>query len=200
MKYNLIAMEREYGSGGTEIARRLSAQTGVPCYGREIVETVATEQRVPVEVVERYEERATGSLLYSLYMMAQAATADPGKLTAEGRLFLAEQKVIRRLAEQGSAIFVGHCAAEALHGRGNVLRVFVRADLPLRVERAVKEYALPKESAEATVRRFDKKRAGYYYANTARKWDDPRGYDLMPDSGALGLDGCVAALKGLMGR
>lgn len=35
-----ITIEREYGSGGTQIARKLSAITGVPCYGREILEKV----------------------------------------------------------------------------------------------------------------------------------------------------------------
>ena len=41
MKCRYITIEREYGSGGTSIAHLLSEQTGVPCYGREILEKVA---------------------------------------------------------------------------------------------------------------------------------------------------------------
>ena len=34
MKTKFITIEREYGSGGTTIARLLSDKTGIPCYGR----------------------------------------------------------------------------------------------------------------------------------------------------------------------
>lgn len=37
MKFRYITIEREYGSGGTKIARRLSEISGVPCYGHEIL-------------------------------------------------------------------------------------------------------------------------------------------------------------------
>ena len=40
MKAKYITIEREYGSGGTQIARRLAEETGIPCYGREILEAV----------------------------------------------------------------------------------------------------------------------------------------------------------------
>lgn len=44
MKFRYITIEREYGSGGTKIARRLSEISGVPCYGHEILEAVAKKQ------------------------------------------------------------------------------------------------------------------------------------------------------------
>ena len=53
-------------------------------------------------------------------------------------------------------------------------------------------------SAEATRKRFDKKRANYYSANTTKKWDNAANYDIVLDSGMLGTDGCVSALKGFL--
>ena len=41
MKIRYITIEREYGSGGTKIARRLAEETGIACYGREILESVS---------------------------------------------------------------------------------------------------------------------------------------------------------------
>ena len=41
MKCNYITIEREYGSGGTKIARRLAEECGIPCYGQEILEAVS---------------------------------------------------------------------------------------------------------------------------------------------------------------
>ena len=45
MKYRYLTIEREYGSGGTEIGRRLSEKLGIPCFGREILEEVSKERR-----------------------------------------------------------------------------------------------------------------------------------------------------------
>ena len=35
MKYNYIAIEREYASGGSEIGKKVSDILNIPCYGRE---------------------------------------------------------------------------------------------------------------------------------------------------------------------
>ena len=57
MKCSYIAIEREYGSGGTEIARRLSEESGVPYYGREILEKVSKDYGIPISQIEKYEEK-----------------------------------------------------------------------------------------------------------------------------------------------
>ncbi|MGN0665589.1 MAG: hypothetical protein ACI4KF_03580 [Huintestinicola sp.] len=44
---------------------------------------------------------------------------------------------------------------------------------------------------------YDKKRSNYFYSNTGRKWEAVTNYDMILDSGVLGIDGCTAALKGL---
>ena len=75
MKGRFIAIEREYGSGGTAIARAFAERAGICCYGREILEEVSKEQNISVEQIERYEETVTNSFLYSVYMLAQT-TAD----------------------------------------------------------------------------------------------------------------------------
>ena len=108
MKFRYITIEREYGSGGTRIARKLSEVCGVPCYGQEILEAVAKKQGIPVDRINQYEEKATGSVLYTMFVMSRIQTGDPDMLTAEGRAFLDEQPEIRRPALEGPAIFLGH--------------------------------------------------------------------------------------------
>lgn len=76
MKYKYIAIEREYGSGGTKIARLLSEQTGIACYGQEILEQVSREKGISVEKIQSYEENVTNSFLYSIYMMSQVTSAN----------------------------------------------------------------------------------------------------------------------------
>lgn len=197
MKLPYITIEREYGSGGTEIGRRLAQECGIPCYGREILEEVARCLDTTVDQIEKYEESVTGSLLYSIFMISQMESGNSDILTGESRIFLEEQAVIQKLADQGSAIFLGHCASKALEKRENVLKVFIYADTDKKRERIQKEYGISSGKSDAFMKKFDKKRANYYLANTREKWDNLRNYDITLDSGTLGIERCVDVLKGL---
>lgn len=200
MKYKYITIEREYGSGGTKIARMLSEQTGISCYGHEILEEVSRKYDVSVDKIESYEENSTGSFLYSVYMMAQAASGSAEMLTKEGHIYVAEQAVIQHFAANGPAIFLGHCASEALKKQRGVVNVFIRCtDTEKKKRRIIQDYCIPAEKAEAVCRRYDKKRSNYYYSNTSKKWDDLKNYDIVFDTGKLDIESCVKILKAIMG-
>ena len=198
MKFRYITIEREYGSGGTKIARRLSEVSGVPCYGREILEAVAKKQGIPVERINQYEEKATGSLIYSMFVMSRVQTGDPNMLTKEGKVFLDEQLEIRRLAMEGPAIFLGHCASDALRVQKGVIKVFIHSENEEEVKnRIAKDYGIAPGDVESTRRFYNKKRAGYFRANTGNEWKDLKNYDVVLDSAKLGIEGCVNILKGI---
>ncbi len=199
MKFRYITIEREYGSGGTKIARKLSEVTGVPCYGHEILDAVAKKRGIPEDRVNQYEEKATGSLLYTMFLMSRMQTGEPDMLTEEGKVFLDEQLEIRRLAMEGPAIFLGHCASEALRDQKGVIKVFIRSGNESAVRKRIAEdYGIKDSEIDSTRRYYNKKRAGYYRANTGDDWKKMENYDVILDSGMLGIDGCVSALKGLL--
>ena len=41
VKYNIIAIEREYASGGNEIGERTAKRLDIPCYGQEVLNRAA---------------------------------------------------------------------------------------------------------------------------------------------------------------
>jgi cytidylate kinase len=195
MKVRYLTIEREYGSGGTEIARRIADNTGIPCYGKEILDDVSKTLHMQVDEIENYEEQVTSSIIYTLYMMAQAHTGNSDMLTKESEIYVAEQAEIQKIAMQGSAIFLGHCASEALKEKENVIKVFIRCSDPRqKQERILKEYGIGASDADRVRERFDKKRSNYFHANTGRRWKDFSNYDIVLDSAALGIDGCAAVL------
>lgn len=198
MKYRYIAIEREYGSGGTEIGRRLAEECSMKCYGKEILEAVAKKRNVSVEDIQRNEEKVTNSFLYTVYAIGQMQEGRGDLLAYDGRLFVAEQEFIRETSLLSPAVYLGHCACEALP-KENTLTVFIRcSDKKAKEHRILHEYGIPTKNAEATYKRFNSKRAKYYYANTTKKWDDFRNYDLVLDCGTLGIEGCVSVLKALV--
>lgn len=160
---------------------------------------MSKERHISIESIEHCEETVTNSLLYSVYLMSQAVSANPDMLPGEGHIYVEEQKVIRRFAAAQPAIFVGHCASEALKEYPNVVNVFIHCSSDeQKKERILHDYGIAPLQADVVRRKYDKKRANYYKANTERKWDNFRDYDLVLDSAKLGIDGCVDALYGLM--
>ncbi len=198
MSFKYITIEREYGSGGTMIARRLAEQCGIACYGQEILEAVSMKLDVPIDQIEKYEESVSNSFLYTTFLMSRAQDGNADLLSREGHIFVEEQQVIKHLAASGSAVFIGHCASEALKGQ-KVLKVFIYcSDEQAKAKRIAEDYGIEPRQIESFRKRYDNKRAKYYYANTTQKWDNLKNYDIVLDSAGLGIDGCVAALKGFV--
>ena len=198
MKIKYITIEREYGSGGTEIAAKLAEKCGIACYGAEIMELAAQKLHITAEEAQQYEEKITNSFLYSMFVMSQVQSGNTNALPMESRLYVEEHNAICNLAKSGRSVFVGHCASEALKDEAGVLRVFIRADDAFKHDRVVSEYGIDEKDAEAMCRRYNKKRSTYYTFNTNKKWDDLTNYDMVLDSAAIGIDGCVNAIAALL--
>lgn len=127
--------------------------------------------------------------------IARAMIADKPMLILDEAI--AEQEIIKKLAANGRGIFLGHCASEALKDKKDVVKVFIRASSEEKHKRIAADYNIAEKDIESVRRRFDKKRANYYYANTSMKWDNMKNYDIILDSSVLGIEGCVSVLKGL---
>jgi len=196
MKY--ITIEREYGSGATLIARELSRKSGVPCYGEEILERASGNINMSPEQIRACEEKTTGSFLYSLYVLSQAHSGNTEMLSDESRVFVEEQRAVRDFAKEGSAIFIGHCAAEALKEEAGVWKVFIFADAKTKHRRIREDYGIAEGSVDSMEKRMNKRRSSYYYANTQKKWTDYRNYDIVLNSSELGIKGCADVLSGLL--
>lgn len=195
MRYHIITIEREFASGGSEVGKLLSQKLGIPVYGREILEQAAEQWHVTPEHIEHLEESSTNSLLYSLVVMGRTPTSQTTGLSSADGLNLTEARIIQKLAEQGSCIFVGRCASWVLRDRTDAFHVFIRADEEKRIQRAKTEYGIEPDLAEKTLRRVDRRRANFYRANTGRTWQDKAGYHMVLDSGLLGTDLCAGLIE-----
>lgn len=190
MKYNIIAIEREYASGGKTIGQQVGQLLNMPCYGQEILERVALAHGLEPDYVAHLEERPTNSFLYTLVTMANASM-NGGDLSAEGQLYLAEAREIYDIVLQGPCIILGRCAGHILKDRNDVLRVFIHGSRDFRRQRAIDTYGIDPKEADAKLRQSDKRRSDFYNLNAGKKWDDKKAYHMMLDSSQLGIEACV---------
>ena len=195
MRYNIIAIEREYASGGRELGEKVAGRLGIPCYGEKILEMAAEKMGKSVRELRDTEETITGSFLYGMYLMASAWTGTANGLTDAQNLSIVESDIIRQLAHS-PCVFVGRCAAGVLRKEDRVLRVFAHADAEIRVKRAVQVYGDDPSQAPARLRKLDKHRAAYFKATAGVDWTDPEIYHLMLNSGLLEMDTMVEMLVG----
>lgn len=193
-KYTMLAIERQYASGGRSIGKKVARILGVPYYGREILEMAAERSGQTADYIEHLEETATNSLLYSLVAAYRAQRGESGTVSPEDQLLMAETQIITELAQEGPCVFIGRSAGMILKDRKDVLRVFIYADEEARIRRAVDEYGHDEREAPMILRRFDKRRANFYTVQYNQRWEDRSGYHLSLDSGKLGEEACVRIL------
>ena len=63
----VIAIGRQYGSGGREIGRKLAARLGIPFYDKELLAIAAKDSGLSEELFRSADEKPASSFLYSLY-------------------------------------------------------------------------------------------------------------------------------------
>lgn len=186
MRFNLIAIEREYASGGHEIGERLAKKLGIPCYGQEILEKAADRVGMSLGELSRLEESMTGSLLFSLNMLANFTSGRGMDLTWAQKLALAEADIVRELSTH-PCVIVGRGAAGLLAEKDRALKVFIHADYDTRIKRAVEIYRVDQSQAESVLRRQDRRRANYFKTITGLEWKGENAYHMMLNSGKLGI-------------
>lgn len=187
----VITIGREFCSGGADIGHLIADHFGIPCYNKTILDKSAEELQFDKALVEKYDERPhsiwrgmTGYQYGYSWYAGDPALMQPINESVANAQFSA----IRRFAEEGPCVLIGRCADYVLRERDDVFNVFIRADLEKRVARGQRLYELSEGDALKLIRRTDKIRASYYESHTDKKWGDSGEFDLIVDSGRLGLE------------
>lgn len=180
----IITISREFGSGGRTIGKEVARQLGIPCYDKELIEKIAEESGYAKVYVEDESEYApnSGPLAYMFLGRGMDGLANAD------RLWIAQKKVIRDLAEQGACVIVGRCADYILRERTDCMNVFVYADKKFRAERIVKQYGESSVEPEKRLADKDKKRKLNYKYFTEQEWGKRQNYHLCINSGFIGID------------
>ena len=188
----IITIGRQYGSGGKEIGEKVAQRLGYAFYDKEILTMAAEESGFSAAAMEHYDEKPSGSLIYSLYMSG-AATSD--SLPLNQQLAFAQFNVIRKVAQGDNCVIVGRCADYILREKKNLVTVFLHAPMEHRVKRVMEEKAITDPAlAEKTIKKADKSRAEYYNFFTHKKWGEAGSAMLSVDTSMLDTDGIAALI------
>lgn len=198
MSKTIVTISRQYASGGRQVGEKLAKSLDIPVYDKELISLAAKESGFSEKVFENADKQSANSLLYSLSTGMYNALGQfdgANNLPLNDRVFLVQYNVIRNLAQKGSCVIVGRCADYVLRDNPDVIHIFIHSDMKSRIRRAVEEYGMPSERAEAMILKGDKRRAAYYDFYTGMKWGRLENYDLTVDSDSIGLGNAAKLIE-----
>ncbi len=180
----VITIAREYGSGGRFVGKILAEQLGINFYDKELIALTAKESGLTKEYIVSEDEKKTANYIDN----------------NSDLIYLAEQKVIKKLAKKESCVIVGRCAGNILNDNKNVLKVFIYNSEEGKVKRAIKYFGLAKDKALKEVRKINKNRRKYYKYYTGTELDNISNYDLCFNSDYLSVEEIANEIKNIISK
>jgi cytidylate kinase len=189
-----VAISREAGAPGMEVARAMGERLHWPVYDREVIDLIAQQSGLRSELLESVDEHDRNWLIEALESFKRRDRVS----SAEFVHHLVH--VLTALAAHGSCIIVGRGAAACLP-RATTLRLRVVADLGDRVNRAASELRTSNEAAQNFVQRVDRERAQFAANHFHRDINDAHNFDIVVNASRLSVQDCaevgLQALHGL---
>ena len=185
----VITINRELGSGGRTIGRKLAEKLGVEFYDKALIKELEKKYNLSVEEIEKLKGRnhswwAELKRIMNISALANAnyfvpkPSDEPDLLTTD-EMFEAEKEILKGIAEEESCVIAGRSGFYVFQKHPNHLSILIQASLPFRIERVARKQNMSEEEARKTIERVDKMRENYVTKYTKTSRYDTRNYDLV---------------------
>jgi cytidylate kinase len=192
-----ITVGRQLGCGGHQIGEKLASVLNIAFYDKELIYIASKESGLGKEFFEQADENTSFDFLGNVFGY-QGVYSDEfytNNFLNNETLFKLQSDVIRELAGQKSAVFVGRCADYVLKDNPRCLNIFITADFDDRLKRIMDKENLPEHKATDLIEKTDKKRASYYNYYSNKTWGTAGSYHLCINSSVLGIDETVNFIR-----
>lgn len=190
-KQLIVAIGREYGSGGHEIAEKLANRLNLALYDRNMLDEIAKEKNMNIDELKKYDETPRNLLMSR---SVRGYSNSPEEVIARMQFDFLKEKAV----SGESFVVVGRCAEDILKEYDGLVSVFIMANMETKIDRIQRIREVSREEAEIIIRRHDKKRKSYhnYYCQTS--WGDARNYSMTLDVSSLGTEYATDVLEGYL--
>lgn len=193
----VITMSREYGSGGSLIARQLAERLDWKLVDDPFVEEIAKAAKVDPALARRYDEccdpwfyRLVKTLWRGGYE-GVATRVEPAEFDADAMAAL-WTRVIHESAQIGHCVIVGRGGQCILRHREDTFHVAVYAPLEEKIKR-LRELVPNEPDPAALAEETDERRAAYVRRYFEEDWRDHRLYHLVIN-GSVGIGAAAEAI------
>ena len=187
----VITINRELGSGGRTVGRKLAEKLGVPYYDKLLIQSLQEKYNLTVDEIEKEKGNKHTWLTYLKNAFVsinqnkdelwyyQMVNGEQGDMVTSEDMFKVEQQILKSVAEEQSCIIAGRSGFHIFANHPNHLSIMIQASMEYRIERVMKKQGLSREQAEKAIKHVDKMRENYVMKYTGKSRYDTRNYNLV---------------------
>ena len=180
----VITINREVGSGGRTVGRKLAEKLGVKYCDKAVIEGLTQKFGLTPERIEdiKAQKKSWWNDINTYYQTLVNSASLP--MEAEVKLdnktmFETEKRILQELAAQSSCVIAGRAGFIVFREWPNHLNVFIQASMDHRIKRIMNRRNVTLDDARAIIAKMDATREAYIkkYEDTTRY--DTRNYNLV---------------------
>jgi cytidylate kinase len=200
----VITINREVGSGGRTVGRKLAEKLGVKYYDKALIEGLTREFGLSVERIEKLkgQKKSWWNDFNNYYKTLIDSASQP--MEAEVKLdtasmFETEKCILEELAESESCVVAGRTGFMVFRQWPNSLNILIQASMEHRIQRIMERQGVGEQEARDIIAKVDASRETYVkkYEDTSRY--DTRNYQLVLSMDTLSEDAAVEVIMAYIG-
>ena len=189
----MITINRELGSGGRTVGRKLAAELGVAYYDKALVKALQERYNLSVDALEQLKGQEQS--WWAEFKRKMTFSDDEYDLNRTGieteSVFLAEREILQTIARDESCVIAGRSGFSIFRDHPNHVSILIQASLPHRIARVMREQGLSESAAREVIERVDKMRENYVREFTGCSRYDTRNYHIVLSMDELSEDAAV---------
>ena len=192
----VITINRELGSGGRTVGRKLAEKLGVAYYDKALILALQEKYHLSVEEIERLKGQEQG--WWENFKRKMTFSDEDYNLNQTGietdSVFHTEIEFLKSIAKEESCVIAGRSGFYAFRDHPNHLSVFIQASMLSRVDRVAREQHMSKEEARVTIDKVDQMRENYVNDQARTSRYDTRNYQLVLSMDEISEDAAVEVI------
>lgn len=189
----IITINRELGSGGRTVGRKLAEKLGVEYFDKAVIKALEERYNLSAEQIEHLKGKETGWWeQFKRKMTFSDSDYELNQTNIETEdIFRAETQILQALAKDQSCVIAGRTAFYMFREHTNHLSILIQASMLSRMARVAREQNMTKEQARLVIDKVDKMRENYVREFTGTSRYDTRNYQLVLSMDELTEDAAV---------
>ena len=189
----IITINRELGSGGRTVGRKLAEKLNVEYFDKAVIKALEERYNLTAEQIEHLKGQETSWWeQFKRKMTFSDSEYDLNQTNIETEdVFRAETQILKALAKDQSCVIAGRTAFYMFREHPNHLNIFIQSSMPCRMARVAREQNMSKEEARMVIEKVDKMRENYVQEFTGTSRYDTRNYQLVINMDEINEDAAV---------
>lgn len=175
----IITINREFGTGGREVAQKLGNLLGVKVYDKALLDALAEKFNMTEEEIEKAKSKKSNWWDDFYKQFGNAQKVNQKERVTSKEIFAAEEKILKEIAQRESCVIVGRAGFKIFKDHPKSMKVLLIADDEARVKRISETEDLSMAEARRVVKEIDGERNKYIETFAGVSRYDARNYDFV---------------------